>query len=70
VAQLTAKTKEKVNLLKTIVFRHRTGYRDDDCFEEEFEFDDNATEEEITEAYKDWVWNEIGDEFTWYKKEN
>jgi len=37
--------------------------------EEEFEFDDNATDKEIEEEYKEWVWNEIGDRYCWYRKE-
>ena len=36
---------------------------------EEFEFADNATDEEIEAEYKEWVWNEIGDHYCWYRKE-
>ena len=36
--------------------------------EEEFEFDDDATEEEIQEEFVTWVWEEVGDHYSWYKK--
>ena len=36
---------------------------------EEFEFEDDVTEEEIEDEFKEWVWNEIGDRYCWYKKE-
>ena len=36
---------------------------------EEFEFDDNATDKEIEEEYIEWVWNEIGDRYCWYRKD-
>ena len=29
------------------------------------EFDDDATEEEIQANFEEWVWQEIGDEFTY-----
>ena len=37
--------------------------------EEEVEFEDNATEELIREAFVDWVWQEVGDNYSWFKKE-
>jgi len=37
-------------------------------YEEEFEFDDNVTDKEIQEEYENWVWQEVGDRFTWYRK--
>lgn len=37
-------------------------------FKEEVEFDDDTTEELIREAYEDWVWEQVGDNFTWYRK--
>mgnify|MGYP003291065067 CR=1 FL=1 len=57
-------------MTKIIVFKHRTGFRTDDCHEEEMEFEKNATEEEIQEAYIDWVFEQIGDKFTWYEKDS
>ena len=36
---------------------------------EEVEFEDDATEEDIEEAYVEWVWNEVGDRYSWYRKE-
>ena len=38
-------------------------------YEEEHEFDDDATDELITEAYMDWVWKRVSDNYTWYRKE-
>jgi len=37
-------------------------------YEEEFEFEDDVTDEIIREAFEDWVWEQIGDEFGWYKE--
>lgn len=37
-------------------------------YEEEVEFEDNATDEEIHGYYVEWVWQKVGDNFTWYKK--
>ncbi|TPG93530.1 hypothetical protein EEL32_00295 (plasmid) [Brevibacillus laterosporus] len=54
--------------MKTVVFRHKQGYEDFDLHEEEFEFADDATEEEIQKEFEEWVWNIIGDYFTWYEK--
>jgi hypothetical protein len=34
-------------------------------YEEEMEFSDETTDEEIEEEYKDWVWNQIEDRFYW-----
>ena len=34
---------------------------------EEMEFEDDTTDEEIEEEYKEWVWNEVGDHYCWYK---
>ena len=39
------------------------------CHEEEVEFEDDVTDEEIEEEYIEWVWNEVGDNYTWYCKE-
>ena len=56
-------------MAKIIVFKHSTGFSSDEFYEEEMEFHDDVTEEEITEAYIEWVMQEVGDEFTWYEKE-
>ena len=37
--------------------------------QEEIEFEDDVTEEEIEDEFKEWVWNEIGDHYCWYKKD-
>jgi len=45
-----------------------------ECYEnrnehqEEIEFEDNVTDEEIEKEYVEWVWNEIGDNYCWYRK--
>lgn len=51
-----------------VVFRRRYGVGQHDVKEQEVEFDDNATEEEIRDVYEVWLWNQVMDEFTWYKK--
>ena len=56
-------------MTKIIIFKHRQGFRSDDYYEEEMEFEDDATEEEINEAYINWIIQEVGDNFTWYEKE-
>lgn len=33
------------------------------------DFDEGTTDEEITAAYEEWVWEEVADEFTWYEEE-
>ena len=38
-------------------------------YKEEFEFEDDVTDEFIREVFEDWVWEQIGDRFGWYKKE-
>lgn len=38
-------------------------------FKEEFEFDDDVTDKIIEEAFVDWVWEHIGDNFVWYRKD-
>ena len=37
-------------------------------YEDEIEFDNDTTDEEIQEEYENWVWEQIGDRFTWYRK--
>ena len=50
-----------------IIFRCCENMND---YEDEIEFNDNTTDEEIEEEYKEWVWNQISDNFYWYKKED
>ena len=38
-------------------------------FEEEFEFDDDATEEEINDEWVRWILEQAIDHYTWYEKE-
>ena len=35
-----------------------------DKHEEEFEFEDDATDDDIQEEFEQWVWNEIGDHYS------
>ena len=37
--------------------------------EEEVEFEDNATENDIQESFEDWVWEKVGDDYYWERKE-
>lgn len=54
--------------LKKIVFRHEYGPTSKDVFEEVMELDKDTTEEEINEIYVAWVFEQIGDKFTWYEE--
>lgn len=54
---------------RIVVFSHQIGFGKQNIYTEEFEFEDDATDEEITEAFKEWVWEQVGDDFTWYDKE-
>ncbi|CUB51231.1 hypothetical protein BN2127_JRS10_00748 [Bacillus subtilis] len=64
-------TLKKVGIkMKTIVFRWRYGMADHEVEEEEFEFDNDATEKEISEEWQRWIWSKVGEQFTWYEKEN
>ena len=54
--------------MKTIVFLRNRGSQFNPIAEE-FEFEDNATDKEIMDVFEDWVWNEVGEEFTWYEKD-
>lgn len=52
--------------MKTIVFKcSENGKRR----EEEVEFEDDATEEEIEKEFETWVWQEVGDNYCWFEKE-
>lgn len=54
--------------MKKTVFKHRYGIADHEVDEIEVEFDDDATEEEINEEWRQWVWEKVSDSFTWYEK--
>ncbi|GAB6499056.1 MULTISPECIES: hypothetical protein [Bacillus cereus group] len=54
--------------MKTIVFKWNYGIGEHEVEEEEFEFDDNATEEEINKEWHDWIWSKVSEQFTWYEK--
>ena len=55
---------------RTFIFEHTLeGWGDHNRVKEEFEFDGEVTDEFIQEAYEDWVWEIVGDSFTWYEKE-
>ena len=51
--------------MKTIIF---SCSENQNQHEEEMEFDDDATEEEIEKEYVQWVWEEVGDNYSWYEK--
>lgn len=51
--------------MKRVVFYRNPG-PGSQSYKEVMQFDDDATEADITEAYTEWVWQEIGDQFTWY----
>lgn len=53
--------------MKIVIFKYNRGWND--VIEEEHEFDDYATEEEINEVYVDWMLEKVSDNFTWYEKE-
>jgi hypothetical protein len=53
--------------MKVIVFSYSKGWND--LIEEEFEFENDVTEEEIGKEFEEWIWNLIGDNCSWYEKE-
>lgn len=36
---------------------------------EEREFEDNITDEDIREEFEEWVWEEVGDHYCWYRED-
>lgn len=54
--------------MKKIVFSHSTGWGEHNKTKEVFEFKDEATDEEINEAFEEWVWSRVGDSVTWYEE--
>ncbi|MFF0828784.1 hypothetical protein ACFYU8_17730 [Brevibacillus sp. NPDC003359] len=53
---------------KTVVFQHRVSGNSNDIVEEEFEFEHDATVEEIEKEYTEWVWSRIAEDFSYYEK--
>lgn len=53
--------------MKKIVFSYSKGWND--LFEEEFEYEDDVTDQEIDEHFEEWIWEQIGDRCHWYEKE-
>ncbi|MGG3890301.1 hypothetical protein [Metabacillus fastidiosus] len=54
--------------MRIIVFKYTRGFND--IVEEEVEFENDVTEEEINKEFESWVWERvIGDHVTWYEKE-
>jgi len=52
--------------MKTIIFScSENGKR----HQEEIEFEDDVPENEITEEFERWVWQEVGDNYCWFNKE-
>lgn len=37
-------------------------------FKEVVEFEDDASDDLIQDAFEDWVWECVGDHYSWYKK--
>ena len=54
--------------MKVIEFRHQKGLGKTNCRVEEFEFEDEDTDEDIRLSFEDWVWEQIGDDFSWSVK--
>ena len=40
-------------------------YENMNRYEEDVEFEEGVTNEEIEAEWKEWVWNQIGDNFGW-----
>lgn len=55
--------------MRKITFVHNRGWGEHNRYTEVQEFDDDATEKDIQDAYVDWVWEQIGDNFTWFEGE-
>jgi hypothetical protein len=36
-------------------------------YEEDYEFEDDITDEEIAQEFSEWVWQEVGDNYYWKK---
>lgn len=42
-------------------------FKNKNQYQEEFEFKDNTTDEEIEDEFKEWVWSQINDQFGWHR---
>ena len=40
-------------------------YENRNKYQEEMEFEDGTTDEDIEAEFEEWVWNQIGDNFGW-----
>jgi len=56
--------------MRIIIFSHQYGHGKHNSYQEEMEFEDDVTDEDISKEYQDWVWERIGDSFSWYDKED
>ena len=56
--------------MKKIIFKYQRDFSGHDVVEEEVEFDDDATEEEINGEFANWMIEQISDSCTWYEKED
>lgn len=52
--------------MKRVTFVWNKGYTQNDNVTEVIEFDDEASEETIKKEFESWVWEQIGDQFSWY----
>ncbi|HDR7765508.1 TPA: hypothetical protein QCY08_002483 [Bacillus paranthracis] len=50
---------------RIIVFRHRRSPGEHDFLEEEIRVDVEDTENDIREMFKEWVWENVGENATW-----
>jgi hypothetical protein len=55
---------------KVVIFQHLNIIKKHHLTKVEIEFDLDATEEKIKEAYSNWVWSIVDEHFTWYEKED
>ena len=53
--------------MRKITFEWQHGHGDHNKTTEEFEFEDDATQEDIKDEFELWVWEQIGDHFAWYE---
>lgn len=43
-------------------------YENRNEYQEEMEFENGVTDDEIEEEWKQWVWNQVRDNFSWRRK--
>lgn len=56
-------------MAKIIVFKYNPYHGDHNAYEEDVEFGDDATEEEISKEWADWLLERAVEHATWYEKE-